>query len=94
MDRLKLGYVALVGGAMLAAACRGKTTSLKGGVLLACELFNYDTTGNLKSLATDGRPSAQGGELKLGGVWARAEGPVAATRVLSRFHSFDFERRN
>src|SRR5262249_9200842 len=50
-----------------------KTTSLKGGVLLACELYNYDTTGNLKSLATDGRPSGPSGELKLGGVWARAE---------------------
>ena len=55
-----------------------KTTSLKGGVLLACELFNYDTTSNLHSVVKEGKPAGPGGELKLGNVWARAEGPVVA----------------
>ena len=59
-----------------------KTTSLKGGTLLACELFNYDTTGNLKSMASGGGPSAPSGDLKLGNVWARAEGPVVAGAYL------------
>lgn len=54
-----------------------KTTSLKGGKLLICELYNSDTTGNLKSLVQEGRPGG-GGDLKLGDVWAKAEGPVVA----------------
>lgn len=55
-----------------------RTTSLKGGVLLACDLYEYDTTGNLQSLKERGRPAAPSGNLLLGSVWAKAEGPVVA----------------
>jgi hypothetical protein len=55
-----------------------KTTSLKGGKLLACELVSSDTTGNLQSLAKDGRPSGPSGNLLLGTTWAKAEGPIVA----------------
>jgi hypothetical protein len=60
-----------------------KTTSLKGGVLLACELRDFDTTGNLKSLVKDGRPTTPEGGLVLGSVWAKAEGPVVAGTLVS-----------
>lgn len=59
-----------------------KTTSLKGGVLLACELTDYDTTGNVKAVAQTGRSGAPSGSLILGNVWAKAEGPVAAGTVV------------
>jgi flagellar basal body P-ring protein FlgI len=55
-----------------------KTTSLKGGKLLACDLFNSDTTGNIKSMVHEGRPAGPSGDLKLGDVWAKAEGAVIA----------------
>jgi hypothetical protein len=55
-----------------------KTTSLKGGVLFHCELVNFDTTGNLKSLAHEGKPTGPSGNLALGSVWATAGGPVVA----------------
>jgi hypothetical protein len=55
-----------------------KTSSLKGGKLLICELFNSDTTGNLKSMIHEGRQTGPSGDLKLGDVWAKAEGPVIA----------------
>ena len=55
-----------------------KTTSLRGGTLLACELVEFDTTGNLTSLAQQGRPGGAGGNLLLGNTWAKAEGPVTA----------------
>src|SRR5262249_41682848 len=54
-----------------------RTTSLKGGVLLACDLVDYDTTGNLKSVV-HGKPGTAGGNLLLGNVWAKAEGSVVA----------------
>lgn len=60
-----------------------KTTSLKGGVLLTCELRDFDTTGNLKSVAKEGRTSAPEGGLVLGGLWAKAEGPVVAGTMVS-----------
>lgn len=59
-----------------------RTTSLKGGVLLACDLFEYDTTGNLDSIKTKGRPAGPSGSLLLGSVWAKAEGPVVAGAVV------------
>jgi hypothetical protein len=55
-----------------------KTVSLKDGVLYPCELYTSDTTGNLKSIAHEGRPGGLGGDLKLGDVWAKAEGPLVA----------------
>src|SRR5581483_2665687 len=55
-----------------------KTVSLKGGILYPCELYTSDTTGNLKSIAHEGRPGGVGGDLKLGDVWAKAEGPLVA----------------
>lgn len=55
-----------------------KTTSLKGGVLYACDLVDFDTTGNLKSIAQQGRPSGPSGQLLLGNVWVKAEGPIVA----------------
>ncbi|MBX9627136.1 MAG: HEAT repeat domain-containing protein, partial [Gemmataceae bacterium] len=48
-----------------------RTSSLRGGYLYACELTEYDTTGNLSSLAKTGKPGGMGGELKLGDVWVR-----------------------
>ena len=59
-----------------------KTTSLKGGVLLACDLVEYDTTGNLKSIVKESRTSAPSGSLLLGKVWANAEGPVVAGALI------------
>ncbi len=55
-----------------------KTTSLKGGTLHPCELFTSDTTGNLKSIIREGKPSAPSGDLKLGDMWAIASGTVLA----------------
>jgi hypothetical protein len=55
-----------------------KTTSLKGGRLFLCDLYNTETTGNLKSLIHDGRPAGPSGDLKLGDVWARADGQLIA----------------
>ena len=55
-----------------------KTTSLKGGILHRCELFTSDTTGNLRSIVQDGKAAAPSGDLKLGDLWAVAEGPVLA----------------
>ena len=51
-----------------------KTTSLKGGKLYPCDLYNTETTGNIQSLVHEGRPSGPSGDLKLGDVWAKAEG--------------------
>ena len=48
-----------------------KTQSLKGGVLYACELTEYDTTGNLRSVAKGGRPAGPSGGLVLGNVWVK-----------------------
>ncbi len=59
-----------------------KTTSLKGGKLLACELYNTETTGSLRSLVREGRPGAPSGELRKGDVWAIAEGPVLAGQFI------------
>ncbi len=59
-----------------------KTTSLKGGKLLLCELYTTDTTGNLKSMIHEGRPSGPSGELRKGDVWAKAEGPVLAGQFI------------
>lgn len=55
-----------------------KTTSLRGGELIACELTNFDTTANVQSVVHTGQRSAAGGGLLLGNKWARAEGPVVA----------------
>lgn len=55
-----------------------KTTSLKGGRLLLCDLYNTDTTGNIKSLVRDGRPTAPDGAIRKGDVWAKVEGPITA----------------
>ena len=59
-----------------------KTTSLKGGKLLLCDLFNTDTTGNIKSMVHEGRPSGPSGQLRKGDVWAKAEGPVLAGQFI------------
>jgi hypothetical protein len=48
-----------------------KTTSLRGGQLLPCELVEFDTTGNLSSLAKTGVPTGPKGGLVLGSVWAK-----------------------
>ncbi len=55
-----------------------KTTSLKGGVLMMCELMNYDTTGNIASVVHKGETSRPNGSLVLGSPWVRAEGPIVA----------------
>jgi hypothetical protein len=55
-----------------------KTTSLKGGILHPCELYTSDTTGNLRSMVHEGRPTAPSGDLKIGDLWAIGEGPVLA----------------
>lgn len=48
-----------------------RTTSLRGGLLMPCDLFEYDTTGNLTSVAKTGTTSAASGSLVLGNVWAK-----------------------
>ncbi len=55
-----------------------KTTSLKGGKLLACELVDYETTGNIDAMLKNGQGAGAGGKLLLGSVWAKAEGPIVA----------------
>src|SRR5262249_10140015 len=55
-----------------------KTTSLKSGELLTCELKNFDTTGNLSSVVHQGQMSQPSGSLVLGNTWVRAAGPVVA----------------
>jgi flagellar basal body P-ring protein FlgI len=46
-----------------------KTRSLRGGYLVMCDLYNYDSTRNLN-------PQAQGDSMLRGHVMARAEGPL------------------
>ncbi|HEY3788266.1 MAG TPA: flagellar basal body P-ring protein FlgI [Urbifossiella sp.] len=60
-----------------------KTASLKGGILLGCDLVDYETTGNLKSMMKEGKSSAPNGSLLLGSVWAKAEGQVVAGALVS-----------
>jgi hypothetical protein len=55
-----------------------KTTSLKGGYLHHCELYTYDTTGNLRAMIREGKRVAPSGDLKLGDVWAVASGELLA----------------
>lgn len=57
-----------------------RTVSLRGGLLMPCELVEYDTTGNLSSLAKTGRPAGPGGSIVLGNVWAKTaeKAPVIA----------------
>lgn len=55
-----------------------KTTSLKGGTLMPAELMNFDTTGNLQSVAHKGETGRAGGSLVLGNALVRGEGPVVA----------------
>src|SRR6185312_1356364 len=55
-----------------------KTTSLKGGILMPCDLLDFDTTGNVSSIAKEGKTSTPSGGLLLGNVWLRAEGAVVA----------------
>jgi hypothetical protein len=59
-----------------------KTTSLKGGKLLLCDLYNTDTTGNIKSMVHEGRASGPSGQLRKGDLWAKAEGPVLAGQFI------------
>ncbi len=53
-----------------------KTTSLKGGYLHHCELYTYETTGNLRAMIREGRRVPPSGDLKLGDVWAVASGEL------------------
>ncbi|HEX4610595.1 MAG TPA: HEAT repeat domain-containing protein [Urbifossiella sp.] len=57
-----------------------KTSSLRGGILMPCELVEYDTTSNLSSIAKKGAAAAPGGSLVLGSVWAKTveKAPVIA----------------
>ena len=55
-----------------------KTTSLKGSKLMLCELVSSDTTGNLQSVAKGQGPTGPSGNLVLGTMWAKAEGPLVA----------------
>ncbi|MBN9517726.1 hypothetical protein J0H58_04265 [bacterium] len=65
---------------VLSTPDESKTVSLRGGLLMPCELVEYDTTGNLSSLAKKGTPSGPSGSLVLGNVWARTveKAPVIA----------------
>ena len=71
-----------------------KTTSLKGGVLMACDLVDYETTGNLKSMVQEGKQIGASGNLLLGSVWAKAEGPVVAGTVINDEKEPTVERRS
>jgi hypothetical protein len=55
-----------------------KTSGLKGGELITCDLVNFDTTGNLQSVVHQGQTSRPGGNLLLGSPWVRAEGSLVA----------------
>jgi hypothetical protein len=55
-----------------------RTTSLKGGKLYACELVDFNTSENLKSVVHQGQPGGPGGNLLLGNTWVKAEGPLVA----------------
>lgn len=59
-----------------------KTTSLKGGRLLLCDMHNTDTTGNLKSVIHEGKSAAPSGDLRKGDRWAVAEGTVLAGQFI------------
>lgn len=60
-----------------------KTTSLKGGRLWLCDLYNTDTAGNIKAIARDGLPAAApSGPLVKGDRWATAEGAVLAGQFI------------
>ena len=66
-----------------ACPTRARRRACKGGILLPCELFTSDTTGNIQSHrpATASRP-APSGDLKLGDVWAKAEGRSLAGKFV------------
>lgn len=68
---------------MITLPDESKTTSLKGGYLYACELVDYDTTGNLSSLAKGG-PARPSGGIITGSVWAKTvdQAPVVAGAVV------------
>lgn len=57
-----------------------KTVSLRGGLLLPCDLSEYDTSGNLSSLVKKGTPAGPSGALLPGSVWAKTveKAPVIA----------------
>lgn len=57
-----------------------KTVSLRGGLLVGCELTEYDTTSNLSAAVKGTAPAGSPGRLLLGKVWARAldKGAVVA----------------
>jgi hypothetical protein len=61
-----------------------KTTSLKGGYLHHCELYTYDTTGNIRAMLREGKRIGPSGDLKLGDVWAVASGELIAGQFLPR----------
>ncbi len=48
-----------------------KTVSLRGGLLMPCELTEYDTTSNLSAAVKGTAPAGPPGRLLLGKVWAR-----------------------
>ncbi|MBX9584056.1 MAG: HEAT repeat domain-containing protein, partial [Gemmataceae bacterium] len=54
-----------------------RTSSLKGGYLHSCELLDYDTTGNLRSVAKLGRPGGPSGGLMTGSVWVKTADKAA-----------------
>jgi Flagellar P-ring protein/HEAT repeats len=54
-----------------------KTTSLQGGVLFPCDLFESENTGNIRA-AVRGTAPTNPGVLLLGKVWAKAAGPLVA----------------
>ena len=60
-----------------------RTTSLKGGVLLTCDMVNVENSNNLRAAAADGngppKPGPNG--LLMGSVMARASGPILAGSV-------------
>lgn len=61
-----------------------KTTSLKGGYLHHCELYTYETTGNIRAMLREGKRVGPSGDLKLGDVWAVASGELIAGQFLPR----------
>ena len=48
-----------------------RTVSLRGGLLMPCELTEYDTTSNLSAVVKGTAPTGPPGRLLLGKVWAR-----------------------
>ena len=57
---------------------RARPPASRAAFSTPCELYTSDTTGNLRSMIHDGKPTGPSGDLKIGDLWAIGEGPILA----------------